>query len=379
MPPAAHIDVASIDHDRILNAAEEYLKQPPVTLTAFAAPQSPGGVHDFYSEASDWWPDTSAPSRTYVRRQGAENPKAFNGHSDSLLHMAIHMPTLTAAYLLTRDARYADHAASHLRAWFVDPHQRMTPNLSYGQMIPGNPANRMEGIIEAVHLAEVAQAASYLTHYDGLAPGELKAIYAWFTAYFDWLTTSRLAGLARDQKNHHGSSWLLQAAAITRLLPGTSDTGDNGLAALQHQFKAVTIRAQIRADGSLQHELTSINPYRNSLFNLDMLAGACSLLSSRFENLWNYELQDGPGIRVAVAWHFPFIQDRSRWPYPADATHFNDLPLRQPSLLLAGRAYSRSEYIELWKRLNPDPVDPILQRVFPIRQPLLWVRRTPAL
>ena len=26
--------------------------------------------------------------------------------------------------------------------------------------------------------------------------------------------TRRLAGLARDNKNHHGTSWLLQAAAI---------------------------------------------------------------------------------------------------------------------------------------------------------------------
>ncbi len=376
---AAHVDVANIDHDRILKAAEQYLTQAPVTLTAFASPHSPGGRHDFYSDATDWWHDSNAPSGPYVYHEGVENPKAFKAHSDALLLMAIQLPTLTAAYILTREARYADHAAAHLRAWFIDPQQRMTPNFSYGQMIPGNPTSRLEGVIEAVHLAEVAQAMSYLTRYEGLDQAELDLIYAWFAAYLDWLTTSRLAGLARDQKNHHGSSWLLQAAAITRLLPVTSKTGDNGLAILQHQFKTVTIRAQISPDGSFQHELTTINPYRNSLFNLDMLAGACSLLTSRFESLWNHELQDGPGMRVAVARHFPFTQDRGRWPYRADATHFNDLPLRQPNLILAGRAYARPEYIDLWKTLNPDPIDLTLQRTFPIRQPLLWIRRTPAL
>lgn len=378
MTSSVHVDVASIDHDRILNTAEQYLLQTPVTLTAFASAQSPGGKHDFYSEATDWWPDSNTPTGPYVFREGVENPKAFKAHSDSLLKMATQIPALTAAYLLTRDDRYADHAAAHLRAWFIDPQQRMTPNLPYGQMIPGNPASRLEGVIEAVHLAEVAQAMSYLTRYEGLAEAEITAIYDWFTAYLDWLTTSRVARLARDQKNHHSSSWLLQAAAITRLLPTTSKTGDNGLASLQHQFKSITIRAQITADGSFQHELTTINPYRNSLFNLDMLAGACSLLTSRFESLWNHELQDGPGMRVAVARHFPFIQNRGRWPYRADATHFNDMPVRQPNLLLAGRAYARPEYLELWRTLNPDPVDPTLQRVFPIRQPLLWVRRTPA-
>jgi hypothetical protein len=110
-----------------------------------------------------------------------------------------------------------------------------------------------------------------------------------------------------------------------------------------------------------------------------MLAGICDLLSTRFESAWEYELQDGPGMRVAIAHHFPFIANRNSWPYRADSTRFNELPLRQPSLLLAGRAYSRPEYIDLWKTLPPDPADRELQHTFPIRQPLLWVRRTPAM
>src|SRR5271156_4935785 len=47
---SAHADVAAIDHDRILTAAQQYLTQPPAPLTAFPAPNSPGTPHDFYSE-----------------------------------------------------------------------------------------------------------------------------------------------------------------------------------------------------------------------------------------------------------------------------------------------------------------------------------------
>ena len=133
------------------------------------------------------------------------------------------------------------------------------------------------------------------------------------------------------------------------------------------------------ADGSFPREMSSPLPYRNSLFNLDMLAGICDLLSTRFESAWDYELQDGPGMRVAIAHHFPYILSRGTWPYRADTTLFTALPLRQPSLLLAGRAYSRPEYVDLWKTLPPDPVNPILQHTFPIRQPLLWIRRAPAM
>ena len=106
-----------------------------------------------------------------------------------------------------------------------------------------------------------------------------------------------------------------------------------------------------------------------------MMAGVCVLLSTRFESVWDYELQDGPGMRTVIAHLFPFIADRGTWPYRADAQYFTSLPFRRPSLLFAARAYDRPEYASLWKTLNPDPTIPEIQRTFPIRQPLLWITR----
>jgi hypothetical protein len=154
-----------------------------------------------------------------------------------------------------------------------------------------------------------------------------------------------------------------------------NQSDDRPLTLLRHQYKTVTIRAQIIADGVFPQELMTLNPYRNSLFNLDMMAAICLLLSTRFESVWDYDLQDGPGMRSVVARHYPFIQNRGTWPYRADATHFNDLPLRRPSLLFAARAFVRPEYADLWKSLPADTTIPELQRTFPIRQPLLWVTR----
>ena len=375
----SHTDVAAIDHDRILAAAQTYLAWSPSTITALPCPRNPGSLNDFYSEAGDWWPDPAAPAGPHIRRPNVANPAAFGAHSEALLNFSIQVPALIAAFVLTREVRFASHAADHLRAWFVDPARRMTPALPYAQMVSGTTAPNFEGVIETVHLAEIAQAATFLAHSGVLSETELTAIYAWFAAYLDWLTGARVALLARDQKNHHGSSWLLQVAAFARLAPPSRKGDDHILTGLRHQFKTTTIRAQISADGTFAHELTTPNPYRNSLFNLDMLAGIADLLSTRFESMWEYELQDGPGMRTAIAHHFPFIVNRRAWPYRADATHFTDLPVRQPSLLLAGRAYSRPDYVDLWKTLNPDPTDPVIQRCFPIRQPLLWVRRAPAL
>jgi hypothetical protein len=366
-------DVAAIDHDRILEAATRYLTQSPTPLTTLPCPRSPGTPHDYYSEAEDYWPDPSNPTGPYVNHSsGPSNPDAFTAHRDALLNFSIWVPALTAAFVLTNETRYAQQAVTHLRAWFLDPTTRMTPSILYAQTIPPAKAGRPEGVVEAVHLAEVVQSLLFLTNSEALTEADYTGLKKWFAEYFDWLNTSRLAGLARDNKNHHGTSWLLQTAAIAHL---TQAADDAPLTTLRHQYKSSTIRAQVLADGTFPHELTTPNPYRNTLFNLDMFAGVCVLLSTRFESVWEYELQDGPGMRTVIARLFPYIANRGTWPYRADAMYFSNLPIRPPSLLFAARAYSRPEYASLWTSLKPDPPNAELQRTFPIRQPLLWITR----
>jgi hypothetical protein len=341
-------NVAVIDHDRILAAADHSLTQQPTPITTLPAPDSPGTPHDFYSA-----------------------PGTFTAHRDAILALAHIVPTLTAAYVITKDERYAKHAVAHLRAWFVNPETAMSPNLEYARVTAATKTGSPEGVIEGVHLAEVAQSIQFLSSSEALSPSDLVTINQWFTGYLDWLNNSRTAGLARDMRDHNGSSWLLQAAACARL----NLKDDRALTTLRHQFRSATIRAQVTYDGTFPREITTPNPYRNSLFNLDMLAGCCDLLSTRFESVWDYELQDGPGMRVAIARLYPFIANRRSWPYRADAEFFNELPLRRPALLFAARAYSRPEYADTWRTLPADTSNPELDRTFPIRQPLLWVTR----
>jgi len=394
-------DVAAVDRDRILDAAERCLTQAPTPLTSLQCPRSPGTVHDYYSEAL---PDTefeAAPSG---------QPLPFTAHRDALFTLGLTVPALAAAHLLTGEQRYAEHAMVQLHAWFIDPATRMTPRLDFGATLlsqtqpatdapvftvhnnpsfttaPALPAGgRLYGILETLPLVEIAQAIPFLAASSALSEGDLKALHAWFAAYLRWLTEPqdsgpRLAALARDRKDHHGTSWLLQASAYASLAAPEGDiprTEDSTLAELRHRFKTVTLRAQMSADGTFPHEIGSETPYRDSLFNLDMLAGICQLLSTRFENVWDYSLEDGPGMRSAIAYHFPFIADRTMWPFRADRQHFDELPGRRASLLFTARAYQRPEYATLWKTLPPDPPDPDILRTMPIHQPLLWVRQPP--
>ena len=73
--------------------------------------------------------------------------------------------TLTSAYLITEDERYAAHAVTHLEAWFVQSSTKMNPSLLYGQAIQGRYKGRSIGIIDTLHLAEVARSAKFFVHH----------------------------------------------------------------------------------------------------------------------------------------------------------------------------------------------------------------------
>src|SRR5262249_26037977 len=148
-------DIAKIERERMLKAADEFLKDEPITVTANQCPRSSGGPHDFYSEGDYWWPNPKDPSGPYIQKDGETNPENFVEHRHAMIRFSIHAGTLTCAYKLTGDKKYADAAIKHMKAWFMDDGTRMNPNLQYAQAIQGVSKGRGIGIIDTVHLIEV--------------------------------------------------------------------------------------------------------------------------------------------------------------------------------------------------------------------------------
>ena len=363
-------DLAKMDRQRILRAAEGYLHELPITITAFPSPRSAGGPRDYFSEGDYWWPDPQNPSGPYIRRDGMSNPDNFTAHRHALIRLSLQVPALTAAWRLTRDPRYAAHAAKHLRAWFLDAATLMHPNLQYSQAIHGLATGRGTGIIDTIHLVEVVRSIPFLEHSGALAPAELRGLRAWFDTYLGWMTTSKNGKEERDAKNNHGTCWLMQASEFAAF------TAKRELSEFsRRRFKEVLVPEQIAADGSFPRELSRTKPYGYCLFNLDAMATVCQILSTPDDNLFSYTLPDGRGFAMAMAFMFRFIADKKSWPYPNDVEYFDDWPVRQPSLLFAGIALSKPEYFAVWRRLNPNPTVEEIIRNYPIRQPFLWVGR----
>src|ERR1700761_6483511 len=203
--------VAGVDRERILKASSAYLTLPVETITAYPSERNPGGVHDYFSEADYFWPDPAHPDGPYINRDGESNPNNFNGHRRAMIALSIQMPAITAAWMLTHDQRYAKRACEHLRAWFITPATRMNPNLEYSQGVHGVTTGRSYGIIDTLHLAEVARAASFLKS-TALTATEQGALHDWFRAYLQWMKTSAKGIAERDTANNHAVCWALQAA-----------------------------------------------------------------------------------------------------------------------------------------------------------------------
>jgi hypothetical protein len=362
------IDLPAIDRARVLQAANRYLKEAPLTITASSSPRSAGGRHDFFSEADYWWPDPANPGGPYIQRDGMTNPDNFVAHRRATVRLSVQVPALAAAWRLTREQRYADHAARHLRAWFVDAGTRMTPHLLYSQAIHGRVTGRGIGIIDTVHLVEVARAFSVLAESRALSFGDTSAVREWFSQYLTWMTTHQYGIDEREAKNNHGTCWVMQVAEFARCV-GRDDLTEY----CRNRYKTVLLANQVAADGSFPEELRRTKPYGYSLFNLDAMTTVCQIVSTRTDDLWRYELPDGRGIRKAVAFLFPYIADKKAWPHKADVMYHDEWPMRHPTLLFAGLALGEQKYLDLWRKLPADSnVEEVIRNFF-VRQPVLWV------
>lgn len=360
-------DLTLIERERIIVAADAFLEEEAVTVTAAQCERSSGGLHDFYSEGDYWWPDPENPRGPYIRKDGNTNPENFTAHRKAMRNMSIWVPTLVAAYQITGDELYAEAALRHMEAWFINSGTRMNPNLMYAQAIMGRVKGRGIGIIDTLHLAEVARAIEKLEALGYLSGKPLEAIKSWFQSYMTWITTHEYGIAERDNGNNHSTCWAVQVSAFASLLKDQEQ-----LQFCKRMYMEILLPNQMAIDGSFPRELGRTKPYGYSLFNLEAMAMVVQILSTPEDDLWHYELEDGRSIGKGIAFMYPFMVDKTSWIRDPDVMYFDQWPVRHPFLLFGGLALNMPEYIELWMGLDPDPEVEEVIRNFPFRQPVLW-------
>ncbi len=347
--------------------SQRLLLLPIKTIVTARSAYSQGTANDFYSEADYWWPVSSAPGSPYASRDGLSNPACFNRHRQLLLRMSCHAAGLAEAFLDRHDRRFIRRAAEIFDAWFVTPETAMRPHLKYAQAIRGRCAGRNFGVIDTIHLAEVALVAELLA--PELPERISNGVRNWFRSYLQWLCESELGRAERHTNNNHAVCWYLQSAAFARL------TGDQArLAEFRHDFQHILL-AQIAPDGSLPEELARSKPYGYSLFTTEAFAGLAALLSTPRENFFFTAGPHGQRLADCMEYIVPYIVDKSSWPRPPDVLYDHCWPSRQAALYLAAEFMQRPDYRTVWEKLpEPRPVFELFRNL-PIRHPRLWLEQ----
>jgi hypothetical protein len=361
----------------IIKRADAALLTDPAHITDNASPQSAGGKHDYFSQADYSWPNPDTPDGLpYINRDGQSYPGAFFGHRKALRSMKARVTNFTAAYLFTKDAKYAKAAARWLKAFFLDEETLMNPSLLYAQAVLGICTGRGIGIIDTLHLIDIPAAVDILWDNNQMEKDIYNGIKAWFSAYLDWLCTHQYGIDEMNWSNNHSVCWHVQAAVFARF------TGNNAILEMcVDHYKNVLLPEQMAQDGSFPRELARTKPYGYSIFVIDNMATLCYVLSKPKDNLWEYTLPDGRNIKKGLDFLYPYLVDRNTWPFEADIAHFDAWPTAMSFMLFAAMAFNedkwKDKWIKLYSSLNNDPDNDEVIRNTAISLPFLWCERMP--
>lgn len=361
-------EVANILRKHILEQAAWALQQEPVTVTAHFSQRSAGGKHDFFSEGDYWWPNPVSVDSPFIQKDGMTNPGNFVAHRHAVIRLSRIVGVLASAYKLTGHSKYVLHALKHCNAWFVNEATRMNPQLLYAQAIKGRFTGRGIGIIDTIQLIEVVQGLMAMQGSTAMDQQSLKGIRNWFERYTDWLTTHKYGKDEMNAQNNHGTCWVMQVAVFSKF------TGNKEMTQFcSNRYKNVLLPNQMAVDGSFPRELRRTKPYGYSIFNLDAMATICQILSTKENNLWNYETTDGKSIKKGIAFLYPYIADKNKWTFQKDVMYWNEWPVAQPFLVFGANAYHKQDYFNTWQGLEHDPTVDEVIRNLPVRNPLIWL------
>jgi hypothetical protein len=308
-----------------------------------------GDKHDYLSQAPYFWPDPAKPDgKPYIRKDGVRNPEIDKITDHKAIDGLANAQTLGLAFYFSGDERYADKAATLLRAFFLDPATRMNPNLEYAQFIPGVNTGRGIGLIETRSFTRVVDTVGLLASSKAWRPEDDRRMREWFSAFLKWMQESKNGQDEAAAKNNHGTYYDLQVASFalfTDRLPLAKE--------ILEQAKQKRIAVQIEPDGKQPLEIARTNGWSYSHNNLDGMTELATLGERAGVDLWHYTTPDGRSIRKAILYLAPFSFGEKKW----DAQQINAFNPQglHGVLRRAGSRYGDAEFQSYVKRLPPRP------------------------
>jgi hypothetical protein len=342
----------------LVKKANSYLSMKPVSVMDKGFTPASGSKHDYMSQAPYFWYDSSKPNGLpYMRKDGQRNPEINKITDHQLLdELEQATQTLSVAYYLTGDEKYATKASSLIKYWFFNEATKMNPNLDFAQAIPGVNNGRGIGIIESRFLTGIADAAGLLAGSTSWKQSDTKALQQWYSQYLNWLLTSKNGNDEHKAKNNHGTWYLVQAADFALF------TGDKAKAAQLAEQSKKWLDSQITAEGKQPLELERTNGLGYSTFNLSAWFELATLAEKAGVDLWNYKNANGATLRTALDWLTPYALGEKKWDYQQIGS-YNKSDF-YPLLIQGANKYKNGAYAAKAKTIKAQGNNPMVGLIY---------------
>lgn len=298
----------------LIARADAALSGPVYTVVDKSQTPASGDRHDYMSMGPYWWPDPEQrDGLPYVRRDGEVNPERGTDAFDlaDLDAMSRDVQSLSLAWYLTDDERYAARAAALIRAWFLAPETRMNPNFNHGQAVPGRVPGRAEGVIDAHRLSRVIESLGLLDTSTALSGPERLAVRAWFAALVDWMETSPIGLEEKAATNNHGIYYdmLISHFALYAGLDEVART-------IGGRFGADRIASQFAPDGSLPQELMRTRSLHYTTWTMIAAFDLADLGRCVGVDLWEFRTDDDRSLQASTRFVARWAGREDEWPWP---------------------------------------------------------------
>lgn len=298
-------------YKRLIEDADRMLKKDLYSVMDKEKIPPSGDKHDYLSISIYSWPNPKTKNGLpYITKDGEVNPESKKGtNAQAMVNMCESSFTLALAYYLSKNEKYAEHAADILRIWFLNHDTKMNPNLNYAQIVPGKNTGSPGGIIDSRNFIYVTEAAGLLEGSSNWHKDDNDNLTAWFKDYLHWLETDTNGIVEGKTKNNHLTFYKAQIINYTLFI------GNKDEALKQIESVKDLILNQIDPDGSQPYELKRTKSFNYSVFNLQAFFLLAEMGKNAGVDLYSFASATGSSLRKAVDFVAPFVDSTKQWPY----------------------------------------------------------------
>ena len=303
-----------VAYKKLLGEADHMLSAESVSVMMKEKTPASGDKHDYMSLSRYFWPDLSKPDGLpYISRDGISNPELERYDRNRLSTMANSVTTLSLAWYLNGDEKYAKKAVECLKVWFLNKETCMNPNLNYAQVVPGQFDNRGRcyGVIDTYSFVEMLEAVQLLEKSASFCKKDQKALRAWFAKFLEWFLTSKQGIEEGEQLNNHSIAYDVQVIAYACYV-GNRKVAEQYV----RDFPQKRIFRQILSDGRQPQELRRTLAFGYSQYNLSHMIDVFKMAQHLGIKIDDATSADGAGFYKAMDFLLPYVGvSVDKWPY----------------------------------------------------------------